>query len=79
VIFSGGIRFFIHVSDFPPQAVDPGTDWHRLNPGVLSEESVVSYGAVPMWDDDIVIYTGEERGGVLVCGSRAGLGRERFY
>jgi hypothetical protein len=80
VIFSGGIRFFIHVADFPADALDPGTAWHRLNPGVQLEEIFVSGGTAPLWDDDMVIYTGEARGGVLVCGSRASLGgRGRFY
>jgi hypothetical protein len=79
VIYSGGLRIFIHVEDFDARTPNPEVDWHRRNPHVAAREVVVSGGTYGLWDDDIVIYTGEEHGGVLVCGSRAGLGREAFY
>jgi hypothetical protein len=75
VVFSGDIRFFIHVEDFEPGTPNPGEDWHLRNLHVPMSEMFVSWGTACLWDDDIVIYTGEERGGVLMCGSRLGLGR----
>jgi hypothetical protein len=80
VIFSGGIRIFIHVEDYEPGTPNPGLSWHLRNAHVPESEVFVSGGTAVLWDDDIVIYTGEEHGGVLVCGSRAGLGgRDDFF
>jgi hypothetical protein len=75
VVCSGDIRFFVHVEDFDEGTTDPGEDFRLRNLHIPMSEVFVSGGSAPLWDDDIVIYTGEQRGGVLMCGSRLGLGR----
>ena len=55
--------------------LDIGLDYHRRHLEVPAQEIFVSWGTANLLDDEIVVYTGEAHGGVLVCGSRAGLGR----
>jgi hypothetical protein len=67
---------YIHVEDFVDDPeVDPVAEYSARNPTIPLNEIDVSWGTSMLWDDQIVMYTGEAHHGVCLCGSRAGMGR----
>jgi hypothetical protein len=65
---------YIHVEDFEKDVENPLEPYIVRNPGLLTTEIMVSWGTALLLDDELVMYTGEARDGVCLCGSRAGLG-----
>ena len=74
VIQSRGITLYIHVEDFEEDVENPVEPYIVRNPGVLRSEIMVSWGTAVLLEDELVMYTGEARHGVCLCGSRAGMG-----
>jgi hypothetical protein len=66
---------YIYVEDFVEDPeVNAGALYSARNPKIPIHEILVSWGARVLFDDDIVMYTGEAHRGVCLCGSRGCMG-----